>query len=528
MSSAVASSAISRLPPGAARGLPGALWLDVRTRAERSQGYLAGSRLLPLDELPRRLPELEGVKDRNIVLVCASGHRATEAASVLQRAGFSRLHVLEGGLLAWDQPLTAPRLDPDGLGFVERFRVGASFLVVQQPDDEHPRAGLEVHAVYPGGVAQGKLHVGDVVEREGEGEVSYRSLFPPGKSLQLRVISPDGVARTETLTPPPPPPPLTPPPPLPGPLSEPWQREVVPVLDSPEGIALRRAFQEQAQAWAPSALPLPASLLLDPARLASLLASPPGDFQEREPRALLLRALEESEALLGVKKDFNRRAEKTGAGECCGTAEALVRWVAGQVRASRREATRALDGFLDQERKMFAERAARLRGAVERQVFLHDARERGEVMELAALAEEGRRFRAGACVMGVRRLARVLDSAVLTALVGASWPEREAPAGSGVEGLVRGWLDMPEGPVVLGGQGANRYRGRFLAILDMGGDDRYEMRSGEEPSLVLDLAGDDVYTVEEEAAWAPGRALLLADLAGNDRYRSVGAGLASG
>jgi hypothetical protein len=303
---------------------------------------------------------------------------------------------------------------------------------------------------------------------------------------------------------------------------------VLPALGSPEGIALRRAFQEQTRAWAPSALPLPASLLLDPARLASLLASPPGDFREREPRALLLRALAESEALLGVKKDSAPRAEKTGAGGCCGTAEALLGWVAGQVRESRQEAARSLAGLRDGERERFTERAQKLRSAVERQVFLHDARGKGEVGELAALAEEGRRFQAGACVAGVRRLARALDPSVLAALAGASWPEREAPAGSGVEGSVRGWLDTPEGPVVLGGAGPNRYQGRFLAILDTGGDDRYEMRSGEEPSLVLDLTGDDAYTVEEGAAWAPGRALLLADLAGNDRYRSAGAGLASG
>ncbi len=281
-------------------------------------------------------------------------------------------------------------------------------------------------------------------------------------------------------------------------------------------------------AWAPAALPLPASLLLDPARLTSLLASPPGDFREREPRALLLRALAESESLLGVKIYPHRSVQKTGESGCCGSAEALLGWVAGLARESRREAARSLDGFVGGERERFVERAGKLRSAVERQVFLHDARGRGEARELAALAEEGRRFRVGACVAGVRRLAGALDPSVAEALRGASWPEREAPAGSGVEGLVQGWLDTEEGPVVLGGRGANRYRGRFLAIVDAGGEDRYELRSGEEPSLVLDLAGDDEYAVEEGPAWAPGRALLLADLGGNDRYRSAGAGLASG
>jgi rhodanese-related sulfurtransferase len=559
------------LSPAEARALPGALWLDVRTRAERSQGYLPTSRLLPLDELPQRLPELDDARSQPIVLVCASGHRATKAAAVLQQAGFLKIHILDGGMLAWDQPVVAPRLDPDGPGFVERFRVGASFVVVQQPDDEHPRAGLEVHAVYPGGAAQGKLQLGDVVVGEtspppaplslkgrggrrgggsgsispvesplplpplpfrergaGGGEVSYRSLFPPGKPLQLRVVDPEGVPRTETLEPPPPAPALSPPPLLAGPLAERWRQEVVPALGSPAGLALRRAFQAQTLAWAPAALPLPASLLQDPARLALLLASPPGDFREREPRALLLRALAESERLLGVQNTSPWSVRKTEGSGCCGSAEALLGWVAGLARESRREAVRSLDGFRGGERERFVELVGKFRSAVERQVFLHDVRGRGEARELAVLAEEGRRFRVGACVAGVRRLAGVLDPSVVEALRGASWPEQEAPAGLGVEGPVQGWLDTEEGPVVLGGRGANRYRGRFLAILDAGGEDRYELRSGEEPSLVLDLAGDDEYAVEEGEAWAPGRALLLADLAGNDRYRSAGAGLASG
>jgi hypothetical protein len=132
----------------------------------------------------------------------------------------------------------------------------------------------------------------------------------------------------------------------------------------------------------------------------------------------------------------------------------------------------------------------------------------------------------------VRLLGETLRPGFLAALREAAekGPERDAPAGAGVEGTIRGWLETPEGPVVLGGRGANRYRGRFLAILEPGGDDQYTLKAGEEPSLLLDLAGDDVHEVEdqENSPWTPGRALLLADLAGDDRYRGTGAGLASG
>ncbi len=76
----------------------GALVVDVRTHDEWNQGHIAKSILIPLDELPNRLGELP--KDRDIVVVCHSGVRAKEGASVLVNAGFTRVSCLSGGLQA--------------------------------------------------------------------------------------------------------------------------------------------------------------------------------------------------------------------------------------------------------------------------------------------------------------------------------------------------------------------------------------------------------------------------------------------
>ena len=77
----------------------GAFFLDVRSQEEWDQVHIASSTLIPLDELPNKLSELP--KDRDIVVVCLSGHRSEEGVNILQKAGFSRATCLIGGLTAW-------------------------------------------------------------------------------------------------------------------------------------------------------------------------------------------------------------------------------------------------------------------------------------------------------------------------------------------------------------------------------------------------------------------------------------------
>lgn len=77
----------------------GAFFLDVRTQQEWNQFRIAGSTLIPLDELPSRLNELP--KDQDIIVVCQSGQRAQTGVSILKQAGFSRVSYIVGGLQAW-------------------------------------------------------------------------------------------------------------------------------------------------------------------------------------------------------------------------------------------------------------------------------------------------------------------------------------------------------------------------------------------------------------------------------------------
>jgi len=64
----------------------GALLLDVRTRGEYASGHAKNSKNIPLDELGASLQKLN--KERNIVVVCASGMRSGNAVSLMKRNGF--------------------------------------------------------------------------------------------------------------------------------------------------------------------------------------------------------------------------------------------------------------------------------------------------------------------------------------------------------------------------------------------------------------------------------------------------------
>jgi rhodanese-related sulfurtransferase len=76
--------------------------LDVRTPGEFSSVHIPGSFNLPLDRLPEYVDALGNAVNSPVVLVCRSGQRATEAERGLQAVDLPGLHVLDGGLGAWE------------------------------------------------------------------------------------------------------------------------------------------------------------------------------------------------------------------------------------------------------------------------------------------------------------------------------------------------------------------------------------------------------------------------------------------
>ncbi len=78
--------------------------LDVREPSEYQICNLGGH-LIPLNDLPKRLSELD--PSREIVVHCKMGGRSAKAVDLLRQSGFQKVHNLAGGIQAW-----AERVDP--------------------------------------------------------------------------------------------------------------------------------------------------------------------------------------------------------------------------------------------------------------------------------------------------------------------------------------------------------------------------------------------------------------------------------
>ena len=68
----------------------GGMIIDVRTKAEFSNGHIKGSKNIPLQALPSNLNKLK--KDKPIITCCASGMRSASAKSMLKSNGFSNVY----------------------------------------------------------------------------------------------------------------------------------------------------------------------------------------------------------------------------------------------------------------------------------------------------------------------------------------------------------------------------------------------------------------------------------------------------
>jgi hydroxyacylglutathione hydrolase len=75
------------------------LVIDVRQPAEFEAGHLPGALAIGAGDLPDRLDQLP--RNRPIATICASGYRASVAASLLRAAGFERVSWVPGGVPTW-------------------------------------------------------------------------------------------------------------------------------------------------------------------------------------------------------------------------------------------------------------------------------------------------------------------------------------------------------------------------------------------------------------------------------------------
>ena len=72
--------------------------LDVREPEEYVAGHVPGALLMPTEQLPNRISELD--PDQPVFVICASGRRSSAMTELLRAAGFDARSVT-GGTTAW-------------------------------------------------------------------------------------------------------------------------------------------------------------------------------------------------------------------------------------------------------------------------------------------------------------------------------------------------------------------------------------------------------------------------------------------
>ena len=104
--------------------------LDVRTPGEFEAAHIAGAYNVPLDLLREHRDEIIGHLDQNVVLVCRSGQRAAQAEETLRTAGLANVHILDGGITAWQAKGFAVNSGPQRWDLERQVRLVAGSIVL--------------------------------------------------------------------------------------------------------------------------------------------------------------------------------------------------------------------------------------------------------------------------------------------------------------------------------------------------------------------------------------------------------------
>ena len=72
--------------------------IDVRAKHEFERGAIVRAINVPIEELIKKLPELEKYKKRKILVYCGMGTKSKGAMLILRRSGFEHVYNLKEGM----------------------------------------------------------------------------------------------------------------------------------------------------------------------------------------------------------------------------------------------------------------------------------------------------------------------------------------------------------------------------------------------------------------------------------------------
>ncbi|QEG24312.1 rhodanese-like domain-containing protein [Mariniblastus fucicola] len=84
------------------------LLVDCREPQEHAIARIAGSVLIPMDELPEQVSRLEPFRSERIIIYCHHGGRSLRVVNWLRNHGFNTAQNMTGGIAYWSQ-----EIDPD-------------------------------------------------------------------------------------------------------------------------------------------------------------------------------------------------------------------------------------------------------------------------------------------------------------------------------------------------------------------------------------------------------------------------------
>lgn len=81
------------------------LLLDVRTSKDYlgEQGHIKNSVLIPVEELEKRLTEIDDFQEKTVMTLCRADRRSAKAAQILTKHDFADVHIIRGGMTAWHE-----------------------------------------------------------------------------------------------------------------------------------------------------------------------------------------------------------------------------------------------------------------------------------------------------------------------------------------------------------------------------------------------------------------------------------------
>jgi rhodanese-related sulfurtransferase len=75
--------------------------LDVREHYEFEQGHIENTTHIPRGEVKVKVESLLPIKDKEILIYCATGNRSALAGQIMQDLGYTQISSLVGGYVGW-------------------------------------------------------------------------------------------------------------------------------------------------------------------------------------------------------------------------------------------------------------------------------------------------------------------------------------------------------------------------------------------------------------------------------------------